>query len=209
MIKLSILILTHKRPTLFKRCIESVLNILYDGIEIIVNNDSLDIEEIPHQNITYYYNKFEHLSQTYEFLLKTAKGEYVYFLEDDDYLNTNFFDILSLLGTVDIIFGNYYPTWNTKYVLECSRIFNTDSTTAESFVLKRKNFQLGQCIFRRSLGISYDFPFDSHIHNDYKLISHVLSLSNEIKSTSKILYFQTTDGGDNISFPESNNYYGV
>ena len=44
---LSILILTHNRPQLFKRALTSVLNNLPDyEIEILVNNDSQDIEEI-------------------------------------------------------------------------------------------------------------------------------------------------------------------
>ena len=45
--KLSILILTHNRPKLFKRCIKSVIKNLPDfDIEILVNNDSNDIEEV-------------------------------------------------------------------------------------------------------------------------------------------------------------------
>ena len=78
---------------------------LNGDVEIIVNNDSNDI--VPkdyHPNICYYFNKFDNLSQVYEFLLSKATGEYVYFLEDDDYLNNSFYD-LPLEG--DIIAGNY------------------------------------------------------------------------------------------------------
>ena len=54
--KLSILILTHNRPLLFERCINSVLNNLpnYD-IEILVNNDSNDITEIHNDKVNIYY----------------------------------------------------------------------------------------------------------------------------------------------------------
>ena len=45
--KLSILILTHNRPLLFERCINSVLrNLPNYEIEILVNNDTNDIKEI-------------------------------------------------------------------------------------------------------------------------------------------------------------------
>jgi glycosyltransferase involved in cell wall biosynthesis len=54
--KLSILILTHNRPILFKRCINSVLNNLPNfDIEILVNNDSKDITEIYHDNVNIFY----------------------------------------------------------------------------------------------------------------------------------------------------------
>lgn len=43
--KLSILILTHKRPELFQRCLESALHMLPENVEIIVNNDSNDIQK--------------------------------------------------------------------------------------------------------------------------------------------------------------------
>ena len=49
--RLSILILSHNRPYLFRRCLESVLKQLQDDIEVIVNNDTQDIEEIEHLHI--------------------------------------------------------------------------------------------------------------------------------------------------------------
>ena len=81
--KLSILILTHNRPKLFKRCIDSVIKNLPDfDIEILVNNDSNDIEEVYSENITikYFYKKYKELGETYRFLYFESKGEYIFFL---------------------------------------------------------------------------------------------------------------------------------
>ena len=93
--KLSILILTHNRPKLFTRCITSVLNILPEyKVEILVNNDTNDIQEVYDNkvNIRYFYEQKNDLSDIYKFLYNTAKGEFIYFLEDDDYLKPNFFN---------------------------------------------------------------------------------------------------------------------
>jgi len=107
-IKISILILTHKRPELFKRCINSVLKNKPDDVEILVNNDSNDIEEIP--GATYYYKQDNNLSNIYNFLMKTAQGEYLYFLEDDDYVVPNFWNILlNDIKTNKTLFYNYIP----------------------------------------------------------------------------------------------------
>ena len=108
MTKLSILIPTHNRPSLFKRCIKSVLdqstNIKY---EIIVNNDSRDIDEIYDDSVSikYYYKKYYDISKIYKFLYDQSCGEYVYFLEDDDYIGNNFFSVLDF--NYDINFINY------------------------------------------------------------------------------------------------------
>jgi glycosyltransferase involved in cell wall biosynthesis len=201
--KISILILTHKRPELFQRCLKSALKDIPENVEILVLNDSNEISEIEHNSVKYFYKEFDNLSKNYEFLLKEAIGEYVYYLEDDDYLHSNFYSIIDDLNGVDIIGGNYYPTWNDEWILKCT------NSMSKEFKLDNETFQLGQFIFKRELALKFNFPNDSHIHNDRKLIEFIVKLSNIKLNKNKIFYFQTTDGKDNISFPESRNYYGT
>jgi len=202
---LTILILTHKRPILFKRCLESVLNILPENVEIIVNNDSNDIKEIQHKQVKYFYKQSKNLSDIYSFLLKQSKGEYIYYLEDDDYLHNDFFNnLFDIIIKYDLICGNYYPTYKPDFFIKAIKQFSLN----KPFCIDKELMQLGQFIFKRNLIIDFDFPNDSHIHNDYKLVQHSLSKHPKILTLSKVFYFQTTDGGDNISFPESTNYYG-
>lgn len=191
---MSILILTHKRPDLFNRCILSALKNIPNNIEIIVNNDSNDITEIPHPQVQYFYENPEHLSDKYKFILDKAKGEFIYYLEDDDYLVDSFYEVLNYLCEYDVIHGLYYPSWNDQWISKCAR---------------NEDLQLGQFIMRRSLVNQWQFPKDSHIHNDQKLTDFVIKQSSKVLSLHKVLYIQTTDGGDNISFPESTNYYGI
>lgn len=202
MIKLSVLILTHNRPKLFDRCLNSALFNKPDNVEILVNNDSNDIIEIENKDIRYYYNKSNNLSDLYNFLLQEAKGEYVYYLEDDDYLVPNFYDIIMNYLNYDLIGANYYPTWNSSWILKCSSSMN------KSFNINREVFQLGQFIFKRSKILEVQFPNSSHIHNDYVLVTRILETNPSVINIPKVIYYQTTDGKDNISFPESTNYYG-
>lgn len=200
--KLSILILTHNRPKLFTRCLESVLYQINSDVEVIVNNDSKDIVEILHPQVRYYYNKFNSLCEIYKFLLEQSQGEYVYFLEDDDYLNKNFFEITL---EEDLIVGNYYPTYNPNNILEFLKLYKDQQFNAEEFIkqLNYEHLQLSQHIFKRDSIIDFEFTMDNNIHNDIRLVLHATQKSKIIKTTNKILYFQTTDGGDNISFPDS------
>ena len=204
-ISLSILIPSHKRPGLFQRCVKSALENFPDGaVEIIVNNDSKDITPAQHDSVQYYYESFPELSQVYEFLLSKAKGKYVYFLEDDDYLSQNFYeDVMPYLFLIDdesfdVLSGCYYPTWNMSWVLRCA------TSQMLGFRLDDETFQLGQFIMKRSTLQDFPFPHDSHIHNDRKLVDCALNNSKRVINIPKVIYYQTTDGGDNISFPETN-----
>lgn len=183
---LSILILTHNRPKLFIRAIQSVLNNLPEyPVEIIVNNDSKDIEEI--EGATYYYEKHEDLSETYKFLLDKATNEFIYYLEDDDYLLPEFFNKLDF--NYDINFINYKHENITEAV----------ERTKRPFSIEEEDFQLGQVVFKKSL--VNKFPKGNIVENDWILFK---SLKGTLKLIPEILWVQTTDGKDNISFPELN-----
>ncbi len=202
--KLSILIPTHNRPALFDRCIHSVLKQIDKDVEVIVNNDSRDIKPIIHPQVKYFYNKFDNLSQIYQFLLAQASGEYVYFLEDDDHLAKDFFDVNI---DADLLGGNYYPCYDTSCLLaimkQCKdRQFGDFDTFANQVNLE--HLQLSQYIFKKSTIDDFEFPMDNNVHNDINLVLHAARNSKSIRTMSKVLFYQTIDGGDNISFDGSN-----
>ena len=202
-IELSILLLTHKRPKLFERCITSVINQIRPGVEIIVNNDSSDIQEIGNKSIKYFYKKFDNISKIYEFLFSESKGKYVYFLEDDDYLRKDFFN--QELDS-DVIAGNYYPTYNTNKLLEIINVFKDESLSNKNNFYEKLNLehlQLGQFIFNRYAINDFLFGNDNNIHNDIRLVYHALTNSKSFRATNKIFFYQTKDGNDNISFPDT------
>jgi len=198
-IKLSILIPTHNRPKYFERCLNSVISQLNDETEIIVNNDSNDIIEISHPQVKYFYNKFNSLCEIYEFLLSQSIGDYVYYLEDDDYLASNFFNIPL---DSDMIVGNYYPTYSNKHVIQFSTIYKDDLIDSNKFLekLNKEDLQLSQHIYKRDLIKDFMFPKDSNINNDILLTIHAAEKSQTIRTVNKVLYYQTVDAGDNISF---------
>jgi len=200
---LSILILTHNRPKLFIRCLESVLSQITPNAEVIVNNDTNDITEIKHPQVTYHYNKFSSLCEIYKFLLEKAVGNYVYFLEDDDYIASGFFDIEL---SADLIAGNYFPTYAPNKLLDYLTLWNTKTLTPAEFVsnINEEHLQLSQHIFKREKILKFEFKMDSDIHNDIRLVRYAASQSTSIQTLNKVFYYQTIDGGDNISFPKVN-----
>ena len=177
-INLSILILTHNRPKLFERCLNSVLKLNLKDIEILVNNDSNDVFE--NSNYKLFKIKSENLGEIYFNLFKNAKGKYIYFLEDDDYLLDSFKDFYeeTLKNNSDFSIA--------KYIRHNFKPVN----------FNKEDFQLSQVIFKKSK-IS-KFPFDNNIENDYKL--YINNKNDNTLISNKCIFKQTIDGKDNISF---------
>jgi glycosyltransferase involved in cell wall biosynthesis len=205
---ISILIPTHNRPLLFKRCINSVLNQNTEvEYEILVNNDSNDIEEIYHDkiHIKYFYNCYSDLSLVYKHLYDAAKYPYIFYLEDDDYLLPNFFKHLNF--TVDINFCEYvslpHIDESISTALERQKINKRYSSfiDAKKFIdyANMEYFQLSQlCAFKKKL--LKQFPSGNNIENDLLLFKNISKNAASFRYIPKKLWVQTTHGGDNISF---------
>ncbi len=188
--KISVLILTHNRPRLFERCIRSIVaNLPEYDIEILVNNDTSDITEVhdPRVNIMYFYQQAADLSTIYQSLFDRAVGEYVFFLEDDDYILPCFFDELDF--SYDINFVNFMAH-DPKHTI---------SRALKPFVIDEDHFQLSQIIFKKALLTR--FPAGNNINNDWILFK---SLTGSMLLNKRPLWVQTTDGQDNISFLQYN-----
>lgn len=194
MYKLSILILTHNRPLLFKRCVESILKHKKNFVEILVNNDTDDIEESSDYKL--FHKKSDNLSDLYEFLFDSASGEYIYFLEDDDYITDDFFENIDFLS--DLYYMNFV-SHDIRLTLERRK---------NKFDLEKINdkFQLSQILFKKKFVT--EFPFGNNLDNDWVLFNNILTNINQnngiIRVIEKYMWVQTTDGKDNISFPKYN-----
>ena len=209
--KLSILLLTHNRPKLFQRALNSILDILPDyDVEVLVNNDTRDIKEINHKCVTYYYKTSNDLSDLYHYLYTKSKGEYIFYLEDDDYLLKNFFNEIDF--NYDINYFHYYsaPLISELGVLPALRRLCTANqhleniSNAREFIKKYKDrdFQLSQILFKKDLLNNNIFPKGNNINNDFILFKKLISTNTTIKYISKTCWVQTIDGNDNISFNE-------
>jgi hypothetical protein len=67
-----------------------------------------------------------------------------------------------------------------------------------------EHLQLSQHIFKRESILDFNFTADNNIHNDIRLVLHASTRATKVQMMRKILFYQTIDGGDNLSFPESN-----
>jgi glycosyltransferase involved in cell wall biosynthesis len=209
-LKLSICILTHNRPKLFKRCIESILNnkLPEYEFEILVNNDSSDIKEIYHNNIDikYFYEKNYDISKLYYFLFKKSKGNHIFFLEDDDYILKNFFYKIDL--NYDVNYCEYisqpHIDEGAEIALERQKINRKNKDSKLNDFINNSNFeyfQLSQICFKKNKLLN--FPSGNYLVNDLKLFKNI-DKNSSFFYINKPCWVQTVDGGDNISFDDLN-----
>lgn len=115
---ISIIIPCYNAEKTIKRCLESVISQTYKNIEIVIINDgSIDktdsiIKKYINDNRIKYYNRSNHgIGKTRNFGIKETTGEYITFLDSDDYLPNDAIDNLYKLAQknkLDLVVSDYY-----------------------------------------------------------------------------------------------------
>ena len=103
MIKLSIIIPVYNAEKTLRRCLDSVLQQKDDELEIVVINDGSkdssdkiikEYKEKNPQTISYYKKQNTGVADTRNYGIKKAKGQYIMFLDSDDYIDTHLYSIV-------------------------------------------------------------------------------------------------------------------
>lgn len=139
----SVVIPIYNSEKVLERCIESVIKQEHSNLDIILINDgSTDkSEEICEEylkkdsRIRYFYQKNQGVSCTRNYGIDVAKGEYIIFIDSDDYIENNM--ISSLLNNVDMSICGY----STYYLKDNMDIpYITNYNELEKKVLTQKDF---------------------------------------------------------------------
>ena len=202
---LTILIPTHNRPKELRNALISILAArIVVPFKVIINCDDESVpEEIvndyPSLDITFYKKKFRNWGEVYEFLIKQCETEYLYFLEDDDILKTNFDFLLpstestKWMDEFDYYFG-YYLSHEREgvSVVKLKRWFSTllKKNNMHKKLLTGvpedlKHFQLGQLVIKKRC--IKKIPINNDKYNDYYLFK---DNPGSIKYIDKVFYKQ-------------------
>lgn len=99
---ISVIVPVYNTKPYLQECINSILSQTYKNIEIIIVDDgsddgSSDICDKMQENnrsIQVYHRKNMGVSNARNFGISVAKGEYIGFIDSDDYIDSNFYEIL-------------------------------------------------------------------------------------------------------------------
>lgn len=205
MIRFSIIIPVYNIENYIKRCITSVLDQKYQNYEVIIVNDgSTDgsqsvIDEFLYDNrITIISQENRGLGGARNAGLKVAKGEYLFFLDGDDYLEL---DALESLNHViesdipDVIIFNAFSVndhSNKKTYLNLSgpfsgRLINNKAYYNKLIQLAPANWNkvVKRAFFQNS---QFDFP-EKIKHEDVLITRQILLSAKTIYALKKPLYY--------------------
>lgn len=100
--KISIIVPVYNSEKYIEKCLKSLLNQTYKNIEIlIVDNNSTDSTAnicheyvLKNKNIKYLFCEIKGASAARNFGIKNSSGEFIYFIDADDYIEENYCECL-------------------------------------------------------------------------------------------------------------------
>lgn len=123
MAKVSIIVPVYNTSKYLNGCIKSLLQQTLEDIEIILINDgSTDesesiIKKYKDKRIKYISKKNEGIGKTRNLGIDTATGEYLSFIDSDDYIESNFCEVMynkAIKDECDIVICDYYKDINER-----------------------------------------------------------------------------------------------
>ncbi len=160
MAKISLIVPVYNTEKYLNKCIDSLINQSYDDIEIIIINDgSTDysenlIKSYNDKRIKYISKKNEGIGKTRNLGIEKSSGEYLAFVDSDDYLNENFCEKMlnkAITDDCDVVICDYYEDHNDD--LKKINFINFPDTSLKQDPKLINFINLGPCnkIYKRDL----------------------------------------------------------
>lgn len=196
--KFSVIIPVYNVEKYIKKCVESVLNQSFKDCEVIVVNDGTpdnSIDMIKDYNLTIIDQKNQGLSAARNNAVKKAKGDYIIFLDSDDYWRKDLLKEInkSLKNDPDVVRFQIQETFEDQDgILEHKEkgfeglngvdAFNAICNyhyleNACCYAIKRKYFEKNKFEFKKG-----------KIHEDFGLLPLVIIKANVVNSIEYIGY---------------------
>ena len=184
-IKVSVLMLTYNRETLVSRAIESILNQTHTNFEfIIIDNGSTDKSgQIADQyaqkdsRIRVIHRDKGTISAGRNTALDAAQGDYIAFVDDDDWAEPDFLEFLLSLAVdnqADVaICGAADKVFDEK------RVMSAEEALIELMWRKKYNVAFPTKLFHRNMFASVRFPEDKTF-DDIALMYKLLAEANRV-----------------------------
>lgn len=197
----SVLIPVYGVEKQVKRCIESLLAQKYPNFEVVIVNDctkdkSVEIIESILLEACFDYRIIHHVENkgiavTRNTLLDNARGEYILFLDGDDYLVDNAimtYVNIAIEKKSDIVVSNYYSEVNGERTNKKVKVYLDSTEYIEKSLLRQSSFNLCFKIIRASLFNDIKFIPNINMGEDYLIFPKILQRAHIITYIDNPLY---------------------
>lgn len=213
-IKVSVVVPVYNVEKYLRQCLDSLVNQTLAEIEIIVVNDGSpdNSQFIIDEYAKKYPNKIYALikengglSDARNYGIKRAKGEYIGFVDSDDYVEINMFEELyskAVSEDYDVVvcYINEISEDKTS-IMPLHYIKAFDSSVAENpeVLFASKSYAFNK-LYRRKLFIENDLYFPvGQVFEDSAVVYNILLMANKIGLVDKALCNYRTDRTDSIT----------
>lgn len=223
-IKVSIIIPVYNAKKYIKDTVKNVLNQKHSNIEIILVDDgstdgSSEIcDKLNNNKIICVHQENKGVSKTRNVGLSIATGDYILFLDSDDYIDENMIVNLVEAATkknIDVVICGFSYVDNTKITEVVS---NCDERVYEDHEVDLLILQLlengvlsniGTKLYKRSILNKYDIRFDERysIYEDATFCLKVLRNSKKVYFVNKSFYYYRVDAGNSLVKRYKCNYF--
>lgn len=219
---ISVIVPVYKVEDYINKCIDSIINQSYENLEIILINDGspdrcpqiCDEYALKDNRIKVIHKKNGGQSSARNMALDIARGEYIGFVDSDDWILPNMFEKLYLYcinNSVDIAICDSYSDEIRDYPIEEGRITILEKSEFMPMILNDKiGSQPWNKLYKRELFENNRFP-EGKIVEDMLLFHKICDKANKILITNEKLYVYYLSRSDNTSNDKSklieNAYY--
>ena len=203
---ISIIIPVYNVEHYLDKCLESVINQTYKNIEIILINDGSTDDSL---SILEKYKKVDKrvkvinkknggVSSARNAGLDICKGKYITFIDSDDYVDTDYVEILYKKAKkydVDIVFSNaieVFKNGNTKNDKKIIKDILLDKEKTYKNLFSEKNIKTACWGNLYKADIIKDIRFDTNLHiaEDFKFLVDVISnINNSVMIPDRKYYY--------------------
>lgn len=186
------------------KCVDSIINQTYKNIEILLIDDGstdesgsiCDMYSQKYDNIITYHKKNGGLSSARNYGIERASGEYIGFVDSDDYIHNEMYERLySLLIENDAdlsecLLANVY-NGKVRQNNEKERVLVVNSETAIDYALKAEiaNVVAVDKLYRRSLFDHIRYPEGKTIEDGFIIVEILSECSRIVISTEQMYYY--------------------
>ncbi len=202
--KISVIVPVYNVEKWLEECVESIVNQTYKNLEIILVDDGsidksseiCDDWKIRDSRIKVIHKKNGGLSSARNAGLDICTGEYIAFIDGDDYIKDNMFECLINIAeenNVDVVKCKmylYYDETNTTKInpLKANKYYDKEELL-KCFYYHKDNIAGGMCdkLFKKYLFDSIRFPEGLNTE-DYFVLSEIYNNIDGLYSVKDVLY---------------------
>lgn len=188
-----------------EKCINSVLTQTFKHIEIILINDGstdlsasiCDAYALNYSNVKVLHTENKGVSAARNMGLKVAKGDFITFLDADDYIDSRMYEKMykrMIETNADIAVCARYIVENDKIIaksffLPQEKIFNPDMALKSMMLITDLDSAVWDKLIKRSLFIDNYFPINRKINEELIVMYNCIKKCNKVVHVGEALYY--------------------